>query len=61
MANYSTTPLHIDEYARFMADMFDERSFIGVPTVFQAFFGRAENGAMTKFSPDSATVDIDII
>jgi hypothetical protein len=61
MANFSTTPLAIDEYARFMTDVFDERQVIAVSTVFQAFFGRPETGGRTLFSPDSAVVDIDIV
>jgi hypothetical protein len=61
MANFSTSPLAIDEYARFMVDVFDERQIIGVSTVFQAFFGRPETGARTLFSPDAAVVDIDIV
>ena len=61
MANFQTTPLAIDAYARFMTDVFDERQIIKVSTVFQAFFGRAENGGRTLFSPDSAVVDIDIL
>jgi hypothetical protein len=61
MADFSTTPLALDEYARFMVDVFDERQVIGVPTLFQAFFGRPQNGSKTLFSPDAAVVDIDII
>lgn len=61
MADFSTSPLAIDEYARFMVDAFDERQIIGVSTLFQAFFGRPENGSKTLFSPDSAVVDIDIV
>jgi hypothetical protein len=44
-----------------MVDMFDEKRFIGVPTGFQAFFGRPETGGETLFSPDANVVDIDII
>lgn len=61
MADFSTTPLPLDEYARYMVDVFDDRQLIGVPTLFQAFFGRPENGSKTLFSPDAAAVDIDII
>lgn len=55
------TPLASDNYSRFMVDVFDERQIIGVPTGFQAFFGRPETGAKTLFSPDSNLVEIDII
>jgi len=51
----------VDPATRFMAAMFDERDIIGVPTGFQAFFGRPETGAQTIFNPDSSNVDIDII
>lgn len=61
MANFSTTPLALDTYARFFTDAFDDRKIISVSTVFQRFFGRPETGAKTLFSPDSAVVDIDII
>jgi len=61
MGNFSTAPLPIDEYARFMTDVFDERSIIATPTVFQSFFGIPANAGRTLFSPDAAVVDIDII
>lgn len=61
MANFGTSPLAIDAYARFFANVFDERQIIAVSTVAQAFFGRPENGSRTVFNPDSAVVDIDII
>ena len=55
------TPVPQDLFSRFMAGTFDEKSLIGVPTGFQAFFGRPETGAETIFSPDANQVDIDII
>lgn len=58
---YTNTPLAVDPYSRFMVDVFDEKQIIGVPTGFQAFFGRPETGARTLFSPDSNVVDIDIM
>ena len=61
MASLSTTPLAIDEYARFMTEAFNERSIIGVTTVFQSFFGVPANNGKTLYSPDSAVVDIDIM
>lgn len=60
MAN-QVTPLAVDAYGRFMVDVFDEREIIGVPTAFQAFFGRPETGAKTLFSPNASVVDIDIL
>lgn len=56
-----STPNTMDLFSRYMAGMFDEKKIIGVPTGFQAFFGRPETGAETIFSPDSNVVDIDII
>jgi len=61
MADFSVSPLALDEYARFMVDVYDDRQVIGVPTGFQAIFGRPENGSKTLYSPDSAVIDIDII
>lgn len=56
-----STPVPQDLLSRFMASAFDEKNLIGVPTGFQAFFGRPETGAETIFSPDANQVDIDII
>lgn len=58
---YNPTPAAIDAYARYMIGMFDERSTIGVPTLFQSFFGRVESGGKTLYSPDKNLVSIDII
>jgi len=55
------TPIAVDQFSRFMVDMFDEREVIGVPTVWQSFFGRPEHASRTVFSPDANDVDIDII
>lgn len=55
------TPLNVDAYGRFMAEAFDERQIIGVPTGFLSFFGRPESGSQTIFSPDALDIDIDII
>lgn len=60
MATWQQTPLAADPYSRLMAQAFDERAFIGVPTAFQSWFGRPGYGA-TKFSPVASSVDIDII
>lgn len=56
-----STPLAVDQYSRFMVDMFDDRDIIGVPGGFGAFFGRAETGGRTVFSPDANNVEIDIL
>lgn len=55
------TPLGVDPYSRLMAMGFDEKQIIGVPTAFQAFFGRPETGGKTLFSPNANVVDIDIV
>jgi hypothetical protein len=55
------TPGTIDQYSRFMVDMFDEKQIIAVSTVWQTFFGRPEHGSRTVYSPDSEVVDIDIM
>jgi hypothetical protein len=56
------TPLSVDQYSRFMAEVFDEKAAtISNTTVFQSFFGRSEHGSRTVFSPDALVVDIDII
>lgn len=57
----SNTPNAQDGFSRYMAEAFDEKKIIGVPTGFQRFFGRPESGAETLFSPDANVVDIDII
>lgn len=57
----SVTPQAADIYPRIMAALFDEKKIIGVPTGFQAFFGRPENGSQTIFSPDASVIDIDIM
>jgi hypothetical protein len=56
-----TTPVVMDTFSRFMADMFDDKEIMSVSTGFQAFFGRPETGANTVFSANSLVVDIDII
>lgn len=56
-----STPLPVDQFSRFMAELFDGRDTIGVPGGFSAFFGRPETGAITHFEDDASTVDIDII
>jgi len=61
MVSYATTPLAVDPYSRMMVDLYDEKNEIGVPTAFQAFFGRPETGGKTLYSPNSSVVEIDII
>lgn len=60
MATWQQTPLALDPYSRMMAQAFDERAFIGVPTGFLSWFGRPGFG-QTLFSPVASVVDIDII
>lgn len=55
------TPQAADQFARFMATMFDDREGMPAPGGFCSFFGRRETGANIIFSPDSETIDIDII
>ena len=57
----SVTPQTTDFYSRVMVELFNEKAVIGVPTGFQAFFGRPENESKTVFSPDANVVDIDIM
>ena len=54
-----TTPTVMDAFSRLMADLFDLRKMIAVPTGFLAFF--AGGTGDTIYSPDAETVDIDII
>ena len=58
---YTMTPNPADPFSRWMADYFDEKDVVAVATGFQSLFGRPENGGQTLYSPDSLTVDIDII
>ncbi len=51
----------IELYKRYMVEMFDQRDFIGNPTMFQSIFGRSSTGAKTVFLKDTGVVDIDII
>lgn len=55
------TPNTVDNFSRFMAALFDDKSLITIAKGFQAWFGRPETGAMTLFSPNANDVDIDII
>lgn len=55
------TPVLVDQYSRFMAEMFDERELISVSTVFQSFFGQSKHGSRTVYSPDGDVVEIDIV
>jgi len=56
-----TTQNAVDSYTRTMVDAFDEKDVVGVSFGMAAWFGRVESGSRTVFSPDSGTVDIDII
>lgn len=55
------TPQPVDQFARFMAAMYDDRTAMPAPGGFCSFFGRQETGANVIFSADSEVVDIDII
>ena len=57
MAGYIPTPIATDAYSRFMAEMYDDRSLIAVPTGFQQFFV----GGKVLYATDANDVDIDII
>ena len=61
MSTNNVTPNAVDPFSRFMADAFDEKEAISVPTGFQAFFGNPAGGGRTLFNPNSLVVDIDII
>lgn len=54
-------PTVMDTFSRYMADLFDLRRMIAVPTGFQCLFGRPQTNANTIFSPDAELVDIDIV
>lgn len=56
------TPNSVDQYSRFMDELFDERDIMFVDTVWQQFFGQPQDsGSKTLYSPDSEVVDIDIV
>lgn len=55
------TPQATDQFARFMAAMYDDRDGMPAPGGFCSFFGHRPNGSNIVFSPDSSVVDIDII
>lgn len=57
----TATPTVQDLFSRIMVEAFDEKDMIAVPTVGQAFFGNPANNSKTVYSPNSLTVDIDII
>lgn len=55
------TPGTLDQYSRYMVEMFDDRNIIPNTTVWQTFFGNPAHGSRTVYSPDSDVLDIDII
>lgn len=61
MSNNFGTPLPQDLFSRLNGGMYDETELIGVPTAGLSFFGAAESNSRTLYSPDSNTVDIEII
>lgn len=56
-----STPNPVDFYSRYMVDMFDQRDAFPAPRAFQSFFGNPATAAITHFSIDEMTVDIDIL
>jgi len=58
---FSATPQPLGTYSRFMMDDFQDRNIVSVKTGFMAFFGRPEAGGRTRFNPDAAVFDYDII
>lgn len=56
-----STPIVVDQYSRFMAETFDEKDVISVPTGFLSFFGATESNSRTYYSPNSKVVDIEIV
>lgn len=57
----NNTPQAADQFARFMASVFDDREGMPAPAGFCSFFGHRPNGSEIVFSPDSNAIDIDII
>ena len=56
-----STPLAVDQFTRYMADLFDDRDVIGVPSAFKSFFGRPETGARTVYADDASSIEIDVL
>lgn len=59
--SFNSTPLGVDNYSRFMIEMYNELDVMNVSTGFQSIFGNPMAGGRTLFSPDSEVVDIDIM
>jgi len=55
------TPITLDFVSRQMANFFDEKEYIPLGTAGQSFFGDPSDGSMTIFSPNSNTIDIEIV
>ena len=55
------TPIVLDFVSRQMANLFDEKSIIDLPTAGQSFFGDSRDGSMTIFSPNALDIDIEVI
>ena len=53
------TPSTVDNFSRFFAELFEDKSLITVAKGFQGMFGRAETGGRTIMT-DQLVVDIDI-
>ena len=56
-----TSPQAKDQFARFMASLYEDRSNMPAPGGFCSFFGRPETGSEIVFSESAEVVDIDII
>jgi hypothetical protein len=61
MTFFAATPQPLGTYSRFMMDSFQDKNVVSVKTGFQAFFGRQDAGGRTRFNPDAAVFDYDII
>ncbi len=57
---FNGTPLVVDQYSRYLANYYDEKDYVQIPTLAQSFYGRPETGGQTLFSTSALDVDIDI-
>jgi len=54
------TPIVYDAFTRVMAGGYREADYVGMPTLFQRFFGRPETGGRTIYSPNANILEIEI-
>jgi hypothetical protein len=59
MTTYNT-PVNIDNYTRFMANLFNEHDYVHNSTAFMSFFGN-NPGSQTVYSPNAEEIEIDIV